>query len=80
VAKKNGSNGNALKVESGFPVPKKRLSKPDLVNTFQGMAEGQSFLYPRNDRNALSTYAKRAGVKITTRTESEEHVRVWRVG
>jgi hypothetical protein len=65
------------KIESGIPIPASK--EGELKAMMKKMKVGDSFLHPIGKRTNLPQTAKRAGVKLVTRTVDPEHVRVWRV-
>lgn len=49
-----------------------------LFNTLSCMRVGDSFVMPKSLITRLGYVSRKAGVKIATRKEGEEHLRVWR--
>lgn len=71
-----------MEIEQNIPIPPdNRLAYPKHPNYTDVMRElkvGDSFLTHAPKRYSFSTYAKRAGIKITTRRSGEE-IRIWRI-
>jgi hypothetical protein len=70
-----------IKIEKGVPIPQKHDSQKrgSLTATLKAMEVGDSFLYAKSQRGALPTVARHAGIRVATRSEGADHVRVWRV-
>jgi len=63
------------KIERGIPIPKRNASFSKFGPIFAAMKPGDSFVWP--NASAPLTYAKRYGLKITTRKLNGGGFRVW---
>jgi hypothetical protein len=67
-----------IKIEKGIPRPERSGRKGGLSDAVRSMDIGDSFVLPLAKRNGLSPLAIRLGVKLATRKEGADKVRVWR--
>jgi hypothetical protein len=66
-----------VKIEKGIPIPK-TSGRVGIASAFRAMKVNDSIhLNGTQARNAF-TYARQAGIKITTRTDGNG-VRIWRI-
>ena len=69
----------SIEIESGIPIPDKRIGQ--LKQALKGMKVGDSFILPKARRSSISSNAARYGVKVVTRlVDNGLNVRTWRVG
>ena len=73
-----------FKIEKGIPIPTQRRNLGPLSKAIRNLQVGESFAapYSRSIQTGAPTLAKRAGIKITTRTATDSGVkilRVWRI-
>lgn len=66
-----------IKIESGIPV--EGFICGTITPKLREMKVGDSFKCLPHMRYYLSTLAKRAGIKITTRKVDDSNIRVWRI-
>lgn len=64
-----------VKIESGIPVPRKQPKRSPLDAIFAAMRPGDSFVW--KNANTPLMYAKRMGIRITTRKLNGDGYRVW---
>jgi hypothetical protein len=68
------------KIESGIPIPKKRLRTPFWSNTVAALKPGNSFKVDTDQaRIAVMHAASRQGIEVTTRKLNGEGYRIWRI-
>jgi hypothetical protein len=67
-----------IKIEKGIPLPERGGRKGGLSDAVRSMDIGDSFVLPLAKRNGLAHLAVRLGVKLATRKEGADKVRVWR--
>lgn len=66
-----------LKIEKGIPLPA-RTRQGGMSQVMREMVVGDSVLWPLAKRTSLNPLAARLAIKIATRKEGVDHVRVWR--
>jgi len=74
-----------LEIEKNVPIPKRKAGQAygTYTDLFNKMVEGDSFIAEgkmASLQSAIRQAAKRAGVKILTRKESDDKLRVWNLG
>jgi hypothetical protein len=71
-----------MKIDKGIPIPKKRRKlNPEGINLkhlFKSMKVGDSYLLPKWCQFQAHSRAAYLGITITTKKETDTHVRVWR--
>jgi len=68
-----------FKIDSGVPIPQ-RNRLDGLWETMQDLKVGDSFVVPTNPgRTSVHVCAARIGIRVVTRSETENSIRVWRV-
>ncbi len=66
-----------FKIEKGVPIPDVRCS--GLSEFLRKLEIGDSVLFPRSFQSKVAVTGKNIGIKVATRKEDKDTVRVWRV-
>lgn len=63
-----------IEIEKNIPMP-----TGSLTDVMKKMEVGDSFVFPINFRNGISTRSSNIGIKTKTKKISENECRVWRI-
>jgi hypothetical protein len=67
-----------MKIEKNVPMPERSRNVMGLSALLKKMEIGDSIVIPKEKRNVAGSTARSAGVKIATRAEGSNSVRIWR--
>lgn len=68
---------NSIKIEKGVPLPARGKAN-GMTDALRQMAIGDSFVVPLKSRGSALAIAQRLAVKVASRQEGKQNVRVWR--
>jgi hypothetical protein len=68
-----------IKIDHGIPIHHKHKLSP-ISEAILSCKQGDSFVVPKTSYQTVAMFAKRHGIRITTRKESSDSIRVWHVG
>lgn len=72
------TENNGLVIESGIPIPVAK--KPGMLAILRRMKIGDSVVVDKNGARNFWFAARGNNMKVATRTVTETHSRVWRIG
>ena len=71
-----------VKIEKGIPPPDGKRQQCGMASVFRKMEVGDSFIWPETlsqDASSISSNARKNGIQVSSRTQPDGTIRVWRI-